>query len=149
MNIQFVILPNVEDNRTLLGADFLEQAVIVLNMGQGYWYFENDPSTHLNFPETLPLNLNLIESIKVANTSKTMGSHAVVPEHSESMKRKFEENVLDEPDVYHRKVYLSKILVQMYPATTPKGNDKVMIRLVYLKVNCITNHTKTQYSHPC
>lgn len=67
LNIQFVILPNAPNNRTLLGADFLEQAAIVLNMGQGYWCFEDDPKSHFEFPECLPLNLNLIKTIKVVN----------------------------------------------------------------------------------
>ena len=51
-----------------MGADFLEQAGIVLNMGQRYWFFESSPMQLYGFAEASPLNLNLIETIKVFET---------------------------------------------------------------------------------
>lgn len=99
-NIQFVILPNAPDNRTLLGADFLEQAAIILNMGQGYWCFEDDPGVHFEFPDLLPLNLNLLETIKTANTNK------VVKNSSEAGKRKSQECEPTTPKRYNRQVHL-------------------------------------------
>ncbi|XP_017473239.1 PREDICTED: uncharacterized protein LOC108364160 isoform X2 [Rhagoletis zephyria] len=68
LNIEFIILPNACGNRTLIGMDFLEQAGIVLNMGQRYWYFESDPMQHFDFAPALPLKLNFIETVKVSST---------------------------------------------------------------------------------
>lgn len=66
-DIQFVILPDAQHNRTILGTDFLEKAEMVLNMGQKYWFFERDPEVHFDFLSPWPLNFNLIDSMEVAN----------------------------------------------------------------------------------
>ncbi|XP_059226882.1 uncharacterized protein LOC131998537 [Stomoxys calcitrans] len=115
-NVQFVILPNSQNNRTLLGSDFLEQAAVILNMGQGYWCFEDEPGTHFEFPELLPLNLNLLETIKVANTKRHMLS-----KESTAVKRKSENDGQTEPK-YHREVYMSEF--ESYgPDITNNQND--------------------------
>ncbi|KAJ8914319.1 hypothetical protein NQ315_011306 [Exocentrus adspersus] len=49
LSISFVVLPKAEDNRTLLGIDFLEQAAIVLNIPQRYWNFADRPGKRFNF----------------------------------------------------------------------------------------------------
>ncbi|XP_036322142.1 uncharacterized protein LOC118736151 [Rhagoletis pomonella] len=67
LDIHFIVLPNAKNNRTLVGADFMEQAGIVLNMGQRYWYFENEPTEHFDFADPLPLELNLVERVKVSD----------------------------------------------------------------------------------
>lgn len=65
-DIQFIVLPNAENNRTLIGADFLEKVGIVMNMGQRYWYFEDEPSKQFDFVDALPLELNILEIVKVS-----------------------------------------------------------------------------------
>lgn len=67
LDIHFIVLPNAKNNRTLIGADFMEQAGIVLNMGQRYWYFESEPTEHFDFVNPLPLELNLVERVKVSD----------------------------------------------------------------------------------
>ncbi|KAI8118467.1 hypothetical protein CVS40_9878, partial [Lucilia cuprina] len=52
LNIQFLIFPEEKSNRTLIGSDFMEEAGIVLNMGQRYWYFKNCPTQQLAFSES-------------------------------------------------------------------------------------------------
>ncbi|KOB68157.1 Retrovirus-related Pol polyprotein from transposon 17.6 [Operophtera brumata] len=47
--INFSVIPNAEDNRTLLGIDFLEQNSIVLHLAQRFWYFAEDPETKHEF----------------------------------------------------------------------------------------------------
>ncbi|CAG9820687.1 unnamed protein product [Phaedon cochleariae] len=41
--IDFVILSDAEDNRTLLGVDFLEEAAMILNLPQRCWLFADSP----------------------------------------------------------------------------------------------------------
>lgn len=67
LKIRFVALPNASNNRTLLGVDFLEQAGIVMNMAQRYWYFEDQPKEKFNFQESLPLELNAINFVPIEN----------------------------------------------------------------------------------
>lgn len=55
--IRLIYLPNATKNRTLLGADFLEQAGIVLNMAQRCWYFEDDPKTRHLFTNPLEIGV--------------------------------------------------------------------------------------------
>ncbi|KAF2889698.1 hypothetical protein ILUMI_16475, partial [Ignelater luminosus] len=50
--INFIVLPNAHDNRTLLGIDFLESAAIVLNLPQRSWCFADEPN---NWMEFLPM----------------------------------------------------------------------------------------------
>lgn len=47
----FVVLSIEVDNRTLLGADFLRNANIVLNMGLNRWYFQDNPHHTYEFLE--------------------------------------------------------------------------------------------------
>lgn len=49
MPITFSVIPNANDNRTLLGIDFLETAGIILNLPQRYWYFLDNPKEHFEF----------------------------------------------------------------------------------------------------
>ena len=49
--ITMMALPKAENNRTLIGVDFLEQNGIVLNLAQRYWFYEDDPKTRFNFYE--------------------------------------------------------------------------------------------------
>lgn len=93
VDIQFVVLPNARHNRTLLGTDFLEKAGIVLNMGQKYWYFEEEPEVHYLFAEPLPLHLNLIESIKVVK--KIASPNAIHAARIQAQKRKMVEQSPD------------------------------------------------------
>ncbi|XP_073821670.1 uncharacterized protein [Musca autumnalis] len=84
LDIKFLIFPDDKNNRTLLGSDFLEQAQIVLNMGQRYWHFEGSPSQVFDFAEEWPLELNLIETIKVVEAQpKRKASTEAAPEHDE------------------------------------------------------------------
>lgn len=70
LDITFLIFPEEKNNRTLIGTDFMEQAGIVLNMGQQYWYFENCPTQVFDFAENWPLNLNLVETIKAVKAAE-------------------------------------------------------------------------------
>ena len=66
LNIKFLAFPDDrENNRTLLGADFLESAEIVIRMGQRSWHFENNADQVFYFAEEWPLDLNLLEIIGV------------------------------------------------------------------------------------
>ncbi|KAJ8945545.1 hypothetical protein NQ318_020391 [Aromia moschata] len=47
--IDFVVLPDAEDNRTLLGIDFLEKAAMVLVIPQRSWYFADLPNQIYEF----------------------------------------------------------------------------------------------------
>lgn len=44
-DIDFIVLPDAEDNRTLLGIDFLEKAAIVLVIPQRCWFYAGNPGT--------------------------------------------------------------------------------------------------------
>ncbi|KAI8118989.1 hypothetical protein CVS40_9414 [Lucilia cuprina] len=55
--IGLIYLPNATINRTLLGADFLEQAGIVLNMAQKYWYFEDQPKQKFSFTNLMEIEV--------------------------------------------------------------------------------------------
>ncbi|KAI8125535.1 hypothetical protein CVS40_4373 [Lucilia cuprina] len=55
--IRLIYLPNATENRTLIGADFMEQAGIVLNMAQKYWYFEDQPRQKFSFANLLETNI--------------------------------------------------------------------------------------------
>ena len=67
LNIKFLVFPQNQNNRTLLGADFLESAEIVLRMGQRSWHFESNPNQSFHFAEEWPVDHNLLEKIGVAN----------------------------------------------------------------------------------
>ncbi|XP_036346322.1 uncharacterized protein LOC118755602 [Rhagoletis pomonella] len=47
--IRFICLANAENNRTLLGIDFLEQAGIVMDLAQRTWHFKDDANTMFEF----------------------------------------------------------------------------------------------------
>ncbi|XP_017464511.1 PREDICTED: uncharacterized protein LOC108357933 [Rhagoletis zephyria] len=64
LNAEFIVFPDAKTSRTLIGTDFLEQAGIVLNMGQRNWHFESDPTQHFDFATALPLKLNSLETEK-------------------------------------------------------------------------------------
>ena len=50
--IKLLALPEAKDNRTLIGIDFLEENGIVLNLGQRYWYFLDQPCKTFDFYDT-------------------------------------------------------------------------------------------------
>lgn len=83
LNIKFLIFPGDKNNRTLIGTDFLEQAQIVLNMGQQHWHFEGCPSQVFDFAEEMPLAMNMIETIKVAEIHPKRKATAVAAGHVE------------------------------------------------------------------
>lgn len=83
LDIHFLIFPDDKNNRTLLGTDFMEQAQIVLNMGQQHWYFEGSPTEVFDFAEEWPLELNLVETIKVAETHLKRKTTEVAAQHVE------------------------------------------------------------------
>ena len=64
--IKFLVFPGCENNRTLLGNDFLEEAEIVIRMGQRPWHFEDNPQQIFHFEDELPISLNLIETVQVS-----------------------------------------------------------------------------------
>ncbi|XP_036317864.1 uncharacterized protein LOC118732866, partial [Rhagoletis pomonella] len=67
--IRMISLSNATKNRTLIGADFLEQAGIVVNMAQRYWYFEDEPKVKFDFAK--PSVSGLPSAIDIA------GAHVV------------------------------------------------------------------------
>lgn len=83
-NISFLIFPDDKNNRTLLGTDFMEQANIVLNMGQKHWHFEGCPYEVFDFADELSLELNLIETIKVTEIYPKYRATKVAAEPFES-----------------------------------------------------------------
>ncbi|KAL1487683.1 hypothetical protein ABEB36_015660 [Hypothenemus hampei] len=44
LDINFVVLSDAEDNRTLLGIDFLEKAAMVLMLPQRAWFYADEPT---------------------------------------------------------------------------------------------------------
>ncbi|GIY27956.1 hypothetical protein CEXT_457541 [Caerostris extrusa] len=50
----FLVFKNAKGNRTLLGADVLRAAGIVLNLQKGQWYFSGTPHQQFNFIATPP-----------------------------------------------------------------------------------------------
>lgn len=67
--IKFLIFTGDQSNKTLIGTDFMEELGVVLNMAQQYWFFEDSPKETFDFGDLLPFNLNVLETIKVANTN--------------------------------------------------------------------------------
>lgn len=67
-DIDFLVFPEDKNNRTLLGTDFMELANIVLNMGQKHWHFEGCPTEVFDFAQELPVEMNLIETIKISDS---------------------------------------------------------------------------------
>ncbi|GLV46345.1 Activity-regulated cytoskeleton associated protein 1 [Carabus blaptoides fortunei] len=59
----FIVLPEVQDNNTLLGTQFLKEAKIVLNFGENNWFFsdEGDKSYEFVNEDVLPRNQQLFE----------------------------------------------------------------------------------------
>ncbi|XP_067633769.1 uncharacterized protein [Eurosta solidaginis] len=108
--IQFMILPESVGNKTLIGTDFLEQAEIVLNMGQRYWFFESNPTQHFDFAIPLPLELNIIEIIQVS-----------------SKKRKPEEAEVRE--VEQQKVYMSEF--EYYGPDLPNNYSPRIVQSIF------------------
>ena len=51
-DIQFIVLPNAKQNRNLL-VDFLEKAVIVFNMPQIYWFFQQQRDERYDFADAM------------------------------------------------------------------------------------------------
>ncbi|XP_036347926.1 uncharacterized protein LOC118757308 [Rhagoletis pomonella] len=47
--IRFICLSTAQNNRTLLGIDFLEQAGIVMDLAQRTWHFKDDPRKVFDF----------------------------------------------------------------------------------------------------
>lgn len=119
INIQFIILPDAENNRTLLGADFLEKAGIVLNMAQRYWYFEDDPMQHYDFAKTGPVNL--IETVKVANVTPRRRMKVKQP-RSEAYVSEFESYGPEIPNSDYSPHSIQAIFKDVLPpdALTPK-----------------------------
>ena len=64
--IKFLVFPDCENNRTLLGSDFVEEAEIVIRMGQRSWHFEDNPQQIFHFADELPISLNLLEAVQVS-----------------------------------------------------------------------------------
>lgn len=64
---KFLILPNLQNNSTLLGIDFLERAQIILNIPNKRWYFVDDPSMQYPFVDSSLLPVNGIVSHQVNN----------------------------------------------------------------------------------
>ena len=87
VDIQFIVLPDAKQNRTLLGVNFLENAVIVLNMPQRYWFFEQQPDEHYDFADAWPVTLNVVKTIKVGRKDITPNK---VNSSVDSSKRKAE-----------------------------------------------------------
>ncbi|XP_061395673.1 uncharacterized protein LOC133331290 [Musca vetustissima] len=83
LDIKFLIFPDDKNNRTLLGTDFLEHAQIVLNMGQRYWHFEGNPIQVFDFAEEWPLELHMVETIKVVETHPKRKATEVAADHVE------------------------------------------------------------------
>lgn len=66
LNIKFLVFPEGENKMTLLGSDFMEEAEIVISMGQRSWHFENCPDQIFYFAEEWSPGLNLLETVVVA-----------------------------------------------------------------------------------
>lgn len=105
LSVTFVILPECETNSTLLSADFLASAGIVLNLVDNCWFFADDPAhSHSFLPDTnnqltaqllqIPLSgLREDEGARLSPTQKSsldlllsrnsdiFGKGGVVPEH--------------------------------------------------------------------
>jgi hypothetical protein len=47
--LNLLVLPGEENNKTLLGADFLHEAAIVINLPQGVWSFADQPHKNYDF----------------------------------------------------------------------------------------------------
>ncbi|KAJ8981051.1 hypothetical protein NQ317_018023 [Molorchus minor] len=61
--IVFTVLPNLENNHTLLGVDFLDKAKIVLNIPEACWYFCDAPDEKHPFlsEAAVPMELQVFE----------------------------------------------------------------------------------------
>lgn len=61
----FSVMPDANDNRTLLGIDFLEASGIILNLPQRVWYFIDNPKETFNFLQlnNEPVPIKVVKSL--------------------------------------------------------------------------------------
>lgn len=73
-DIRITALPNAVDNRTLLGIDFLEKALIILNIPQRSWCFADQPFSkwysYITLPPQQPNEVTQILSISNKKTKR-------------------------------------------------------------------------------
>ncbi|GBL76274.1 hypothetical protein AVEN_234528-1 [Araneus ventricosus] len=66
--IEMLALQKAKGNRTLLGTDFLEKSVIVLDLKNKRWYFSDNPHRKICFKEDLDVNSLQTAGIIIANS---------------------------------------------------------------------------------
>ena len=63
---EFLILPELRNNRTLLGTDFISKAGIMLDIANGGWYFSSTPHKSFNFAVETPQPDPAIDVVEIS-----------------------------------------------------------------------------------